>query len=142
MTNWIGPDRVAVEAVAAASDLLFLNRTELAALVPEHAGDWRAAAAALLGRGRLRGVVVKAGPNGAAVVSRSGIVEKPAAAVGLVMDPTGAGDALAGGFLGLCAEAERDDDEFFATALDEGLRCAATAISQFGTAGLRAAAPA
>ncbi len=141
MTNWIRPDHDAVEAVAEASDVLFLNRTEMAALTPDADRDWRSGAASLLGRGRLRAVVVKAGPDGAAVVTQSGVIEKPAASVTVVMDPTGAGDSLAGGFLGACARAERDDDAFFAEALDEGLRCAAAAISRFGTEGLRSHSP-
>ena len=84
----------------------------------------------------MRAAVVKGGPEGAAVVTDDGVISRPAAAVERVMDPTGAGDALAGGFLAACAAAERDDIDFFATALDEGLRSAADAISQFGTAGL------
>ncbi len=136
MTSWVERDRGAVEAVVEASDVLFLNRTELAVLVPEHAGDWRSGATSLLGRNRLRAVVVKAGPAGAAVVTHDGTVEKPAALVDVVVDPTGAGDALAGGFLGACARAERDDNTFFSDALDVGLRCAAAAIACFGTEGL------
>ena len=36
------------------------------------------------------------------------VVERAAHPVGTVVDPTGAGDALAGGFLGACARAEED----------------------------------
>jgi len=81
-------------------------------------------------------VVVKAGPDGAACVTATSVVERPAAPVLRVVDPTGAGDALAGAFLGACAAAERDDVDFFATALDAGLASAAAAISQLGLAGL------
>ena len=88
--------------------------------------------------GRLRAVVVKRGPLGAACVTAGGIVELPAAPVAEVVDPTGAGDALAGGFLGYIAQLERADDAAFEAALAEGIRCAADAIVEFGTAGLRA----
>jgi sugar/nucleoside kinase (ribokinase family) len=71
------------------------------------------------------------------VTSSSTIVEMPTAPVDAVMDPTGAGDAVAGGFLGLCAAAARGDDEFFPEALEEGLSRAAAAIGTFGTDGLR-----
>lgn len=64
-------------------------------------------------------VVVKAGALGAACVTADSIVERPAHAVGEVVDSTGAGDALAGGFLGACAAAQRDDLGFFATALHQ-----------------------
>jgi sugar/nucleoside kinase (ribokinase family) len=137
MTVYIGSLGDEVRAVAEATDVLFLNRSELAALTGAPAGDWLDAARSLCSRGRLRAVVVKAGPLGAAVVTASSLVERAAHPVETVMDPTGAGDSLAGGFLGACARAERDDDAFFPTALDEGLRCAADAIVAFGTQALR-----
>jgi sugar/nucleoside kinase (ribokinase family) len=101
------------------------------------ADDWLESSRSLCGQGRLRAVVVKAGPVGAAVVTPTSVVERQAHPVEQVLDPTGAGDSLAGGFLGACARAERDDDAFFATALDEGLRCAADAIVAFGTEALQ-----
>jgi sugar/nucleoside kinase (ribokinase family) len=81
---------------------------------------------------------VKHGPRGAACVTAAHVVELPAAPVARVVDPTGAGDALAGGFLGFVAKAERSDDATFAAALGEGIRCAAEAIVDFGTGGLTA----
>jgi sugar/nucleoside kinase (ribokinase family) len=137
MTVYIGSCGNDVRAVAEASDILFLNRSELAALTGLAAGDWLASARSLCCRGRLRAVVVKAGPLGAAVVTAGSVVERAAHPVEAVVDPTGAGDSLAGGFLGACARAERDDEAFFATALDQGLRCAADAIVAFGTTALR-----
>jgi sugar/nucleoside kinase (ribokinase family) len=137
MTCFTGPERDAVLDVVSGCDILFLNRFELSSLVPE-ADGWQAAALSLRGRGRLRALVVKGGPMGAALVtSSSTIVEMPTAPVDAVMDPTGAGDAVAGGFLGLCAAAARGDDEFFPEALEEGLSRAAAAIGTFGTDGLR-----
>jgi sugar/nucleoside kinase (ribokinase family) len=137
MSIYIGHRADDVRAVAEASDILFLNRSELSGLTGLPADDWLEAARSLCGQGRLRAVVVKAGPVGAAVVTASAVVKRGAHPVEGVLDPTGAGDSLAGGFLGACARAERDDDAFFATALDEGLRCAADAIVAFGTAALR-----
>lgn len=137
MTVYIGSRGDEVRAVAEESDILFLNRSELAALTGLPAADWLDSARSLCGRGRLRAVVVKAGPLGAAVVTASTLVERAAHPVEDVLDPTGAGDSLAGGFLGACARAERDDEEFFPAALDEGLRCAADAIVAFGTEVLR-----
>jgi sugar/nucleoside kinase (ribokinase family) len=137
MGVYIGNRTDDVRAVAEASDLLFLNRSELSGLTGCAADDWQESARALCGRGRLRAVVVKAGPMGAAVVTASQVISRAAHPVEAVLDPTGAGDSLAGGFLGACARAERDDDAFFATALEEGLRCAADTIVAFGTAALR-----
>jgi sugar/nucleoside kinase (ribokinase family) len=136
MACFTGPERYAVLDVVSGCDVLFLNRFELSSLVPE-APDWRAAAASLRGRGRLRALVVKGGPEGAALVTSATTLELPAASVDMVLDPTGAGDAVAGGFLGLCAAAGRDDDGFFPAALEEGLSRAAAAIGTFGNEGLR-----
>ncbi len=138
MACYTGPERDAVLEVVGGCDLLFLNRVELLSLVPE-ASSWRAAAESLVGRGRLRALVVKAGPMGAALVTAGTFVEMPAAAVDPVVDPTGAGDAVAGGFLGCCAAAERDDEAIFGEALETGLGAAAAAVSAFGTAGLLSA---
>lgn len=137
MTLYIADRGTDVRAVVEESDILFLNRSELAALTDMPSEDWVASARALCGRGRLRAVVVKGGPSGAAVVSAYRVVERAAHPVEEVLDPTGAGDSLAGGFLGACARAGRDDDEFLGAALDEGLRCAADAIVAFGTEALQ-----
>lgn len=138
MTDYTGPERNAVRDVVHACDVLFLNRDELASLTGTPVTTWRQEAIAMCGVGRLRAVVVKGGPDGAALVTGDGVIGRPAAPVERVIDPTGAGDALAGGFLGACAAAQRDDDDFFMTALDEGLRSAARAIADFGPAGLLA----
>lgn len=137
MTCYTGPERDLVLEVVEGCDILFLNRVELESLVPEAAG-WREAAGRLVGRGRLRALVVKAGPKGAALVTATSTRELRAAPVDVVVDPTGAGDGVAGGFLGLCAQAERDDPDLFVAALATGLRAAAATISTFGVAGLRA----
>jgi sugar/nucleoside kinase (ribokinase family) len=136
MTDYTGPETDAVLAVARASDIVFLNRIELADLTGRKPDEWQDAARSLCGQGRIRAVVVKAGPGGAACVTTRRILEGAAVPVERVVDPTGAGDALAGGFLGACAAAERDDEDFFATALQSGLHCAAAAISAFGLTGL------
>jgi len=136
MTVYIGSQHERVVRVVEAADVLFLNRAELAALSGRPADDWREAARGLCGRGRLRVVVVKAGPLGAACVTADRVIERAAHPVGAVIDPTGAGDALAGGFLGACAQAEVEPLDHLVEALDAGLRRAAQAISRFGPDGL------
>jgi len=83
--------------------------------------------------------VVKQGPDGAACVTADELLELPAQPVERVVDPTGAGDALAGGFLGHCARRQRHTPDVYAEALAEGVRCAAAAIATFGTDGQRSA---
>lgn len=141
MVGHITADAVALEAVVEAADVLFVNQHELRALTAGGDWNWPDAAQSLCGRGRLRAVVVKQGPRGAACVTGERVVEL-AAHPAVVVDPTGAGDALAGGFLGACAAAERDDTGFFEEALTAGLRTAALAVSGFGTAALHHAATA
>ena len=137
MTVHIGVDADRVRAVLEGSDVLFLNRAELSALTGAAEADWVDAARNLIGRGRLRLAVVKAGPLGVGVVSAGRVVSRDAHPVDPVVDPTGAGDALAGGFLGACARAGRDPLSMLDEALDAGLRRAAAAIGTFGTDGLR-----
>jgi sugar/nucleoside kinase (ribokinase family) len=136
MTEFIVGRPTDVRSLVERVDILFLTSSELAALTGDD--DWRASAAGLCGTGRLRAVVVKRGPQGAACVTAGAIVEGAAIPVPRVVDPTGAGDALAGGFLGYTARSGRADETVFEAALGEGLRCAADAITEFGTAGLGA----
>jgi len=136
MTVYLRDRAHEVRSVVERADVLFLNMAELAALTGSD--DWRGSAAALCGTGRLRAVVVKRGPGGAACVTADGAVELPAVPIPRVVDPTGAGDALAGGVLGQAARSERADIAVFGDALRDGLRCAADAIAEFGTAGLEA----
>jgi sugar/nucleoside kinase (ribokinase family) len=134
MTEFIAGRPTEVRSLMERVDILFLTASELAVLTGDD--DWRASAAGLCGTGRLQAVVVKRGPKGAACVTAGAIVEGAAIPVPRVVDPTGAGDALAGGFLGYAARSGGADETVFADALGEGLRCAADAIAEFGTAGL------
>jgi hypothetical protein len=134
MTEFIESRPAEVLSVIERVDILFLTAAELAVLTG--ADDWRASASGLLGRGRLRAVVVKRGPRGAVCVTAGANIEMAAVPVPRVIDPTGAGDALAGGFLGTVARSARGDEAVFELALAEGMRCAADAVVEFGTAGL------
>ena len=134
MTEFIESRPAEVLSVVERADILFLTAAELAALTGDD--DWRASASGLLGRGRLRAVVVKRGPRGAACVSGGAVLEMEAVPVPRVVDPTGAGDSLAGGFLGRVALSGGAGEAALDVALAEGMRCAADAVMEFGTAGL------
>lgn len=133
-----GADREVVLALTRGVDLLFVNLGELATLADEP--TWQSAATALLA-GRLRTVVVKRGHLGAALVTRDGVTEVPAVPVNEVIDPTGAGDALAGGMLGALADAaDPCDPATQVAALGLGTAAAAATLTGFGMSMLREAA--
>jgi sugar/nucleoside kinase (ribokinase family) len=130
-------DRSTVMSMVQRVDVLFLNLAELSFLTERPESEWRNSARSLVGLGRLRAVVVKAGSHGAAYVSEAETLKLAAHRVDRVIDPTGAGDALAGAFLGVCARERRSDDQVLAVALQEGLYWAAHAIRAPGLAGLK-----
>jgi sugar/nucleoside kinase (ribokinase family) len=135
MRDFIATDRSLLLDLVAEADLLFANGAELAEL-SGHLTDPTAAARSLLGRGRLRAVVVKLGAEGAALVSPTTEQRLAAHPVAEVVDPTGAGDALAGGMVGRLAQLRRCDEAVLVQALSAGMVAAARAISAFGVSGL------
>ena len=84
---------------------------------------------------RLHGLVVKRGPRGASVYTERGEVHAGAAASRPVVDLTGAGDALAGGFLSRWLRLGGGEDSL-REALAWGLECASRAICGIGVRGL------
>ncbi|MFQ5538527.1 MAG: PfkB family carbohydrate kinase [Gemmatimonadota bacterium] len=167
MSHWILERRPEVERLLASADVLLLNEEELLLLVD--GGDQRAVppvegsgaaadegggaaarteasmAAALLRRGP-RWVIVKAGACGARGYTSYGCVEVAAVAVDSIVDPTGAGDAFAGGVAGVLAgEGEAGAPagasplptalDLLEKALREGVRMGARAVSAFSLGG-------
>ena len=86
-------------------------------------------------------MVLKLGPGGAVIVSATSHKDYPALEGSPVVDPTGAGDALAGGFLGRIAQLGRTDEEALEMAMAGGLAAAHAALSAFGVQGLLEAMP-
>jgi len=133
MRDFISTDRELLLELAEASDLLFANRSELEELTQSRGLE---GARAMLGRGRLRAVVVKDGPRGAVLVTKGRERQFPAHPVEAVVDPTGAGDSLAGGVLGHLAILRSSEEAALERAMEVGLRAAALAISAFGATAL------
>jgi sugar/nucleoside kinase (ribokinase family) len=82
-----------------------------------------------------RAVVAKQGEYGAALVTGDGFFSLPAFPLESVVDPTGAGDTFAGGFIGYIA-AHRDrepDDELLRQAVACGTALASFNVEEFGT---------
>ncbi len=97
----------------------------------------RALAAPLRGS-RLREVLLKRGAAGGLHYDvRTDVATEWAARVTSVVDPTGSGDAFAGGFL-----AARIDGEDLGSALEQGVVSASFALEAWGAEALRAATPA
>ena len=96
MNYWIQGKRTALLKLLEQVDVLLVNDSE----VRELSGDWHIHRAArwVLERGP-KFVVVKKGEHGAVLVERDRIFYVPAFPLDDVFDPTGAGDAFAGGFM-------------------------------------------
>jgi len=94
-------------------------------------------AALLRGRYRLRGLVIKEGPKGATLYRHGDDIHLPALPVDPPTDPTGAGDAVAAGFLGALAEQQVETDESVRLALGYAMVMASFTIQHFSVKGLQ-----
>jgi sugar/nucleoside kinase (ribokinase family) len=84
---------------------------------------------------RPRVIVAKQGEYGAALITRDGFFALPAYPLESVVDPTGAGDTFAGGFVGYIA-AHPDEglsDELLRGAMAYGTALASFNVQEFGT---------
>jgi sugar/nucleoside kinase (ribokinase family) len=80
-------------------------------------------------------IVAKQGEYGAALVTRESFFALPAYPLETVIDPTGAGDTFAGGFVGyIAAHAEQElSDELLRRAMAHGTALASFNVEEFGT---------
>jgi sugar/nucleoside kinase (ribokinase family) len=136
--HWITEKRAAVDELFGRVDLVFLNEDE--ARLYAGTPNLQKAAAAILARG-CRAVLVKKGENGALVVSRrpdGGVDTFAGAAYPLeeITDPTGAGDAFAGGVMGLLAAARDYELASLRRAVVTGAVLASFNVEGFGLHGL------
>ena len=121
-------------------DILILNDSEASQLTGQSNLVKACEAAQSLGP---QGIVVKKGEHGAWVVGEGeGLFAIPAFPVPSVLDPTGAGDAFAGGFVGYLARAGQESDEALRQAMAYGTVMASFCVEQFGVEGLRDIQPA
>ena len=144
MKLYIREEPEALEPVLQRLDYLFLNASEAMALAkvdtrgksrdPDNIDE---VAALLRGRYRLRGLVIKEGPKGATLYRHGDDIHLPALPVDPPTDPTGAGDAVAAGFLGALAEQQVETDESVRLALAYAMVMASFTIQHFSVQGLR-----
>jgi len=81
-------------------------------------------------------VVVKKGEHGCFLVCREECFAAPAFPLESVVDPTGAGDTFAGGFMGHVARAGSSEHEILREAVVYGTVMASFAVESFGVEGL------
>ena len=126
MNLWIANNRDELVSLLADVDVVLVNDSEARMLSGET--SLAAAAAVIQGMGPAR-VVIKKGEHGALLFGRDSVLAMPAMLLPDVVDPTGAGDSFAGGFVGSLAVAEADRDSndapFRSAMLD------ATAVASF-----------
>jgi sugar/nucleoside kinase (ribokinase family) len=132
MDLWINIAHEALVRTIRTVDCLILNDEELEMLTgrPTTLG----AARELLGWG-LRAVVAKQGKYGATLYTEHDVFALPAYPLEQVVDPTGAGDSFAGGFVGYVAAQGAADlgHEELSRAMAYGTALASFNVEQFGT---------
>ncbi|HZS38724.1 MAG TPA: PfkB family carbohydrate kinase [Polyangia bacterium] len=102
MNFWIEGEPQALAQVLERVDLLVINDEEARQLSQEH--NLPRAARAIRAMGP-KTVIVKRGDSGALLFHEHGVFAAPAYPLEEVVDPTGAGDTFAGGFVGYLARA-------------------------------------
>ena len=134
MDLWINTARAPLMDLIGKVHMLTLNDGEARLLTGAH--NLKACAAKLMKWGP-RFVVIKKGEHGAMLFSPSGVFLVPAYPVDDVVDPTGAGDAFAGGFMGRLAQRGAISERAVRDALLCGSVVASFGVEEFSVEGLR-----
>ena len=135
MKLYIWNQAEALEPVLRRLDYLFLNASEAMALAK--ADTIEEASRLLRHRYQLRGLVIKEGPQGATLYRHEQEIHLPALPVDPPVDPTGAGDAVAAGFLGCLAEQQTETEDTVRLALAYAMVMASFTIQHFSVRGLQ-----
>lgn len=131
MNLWIDIARDSLVKVIESVDAVLLNDAEIKQLTEKP--SLLAAAKEVLAMGP-KVVVAKQGEYGAALFTADGFFALPAYPMETAIDPTGAGDSFAGGFVGyLAAHADEIDDAHLRRAMAYGTAVASYNVEGFGT---------
>ena len=133
MNLWIETARESLVAAIGGADLLFMNDAEIRMLTEEPNLVRAARQLTELGPSA---VVAKRGEYGAALLTGDDFFALPAYPLETVIDPTGAGDSFAGGFLGYLAaqdDAAASDAGALRRAMTYGSVLASFSVQEFGT---------
>ncbi|GAC1436754.1 MAG: PfkB family carbohydrate kinase [Solirubrobacteraceae bacterium] len=134
MNLWIDIARDSLLAAIKRVDCLILNDAELRQLTEKP--NLLSAAREVLSWGGPQVIVAKLGEYGAALVTQDSYFSLPAFPLETVVDPTGAGDTFAGGFVGYIAAHAEDgepDEALLRRAMAYGTALASFNVEEFGT---------
>ncbi|MFL5277338.1 MAG: PfkB family carbohydrate kinase [Myxococcales bacterium] len=134
MNFWIERKREALLRLLPRIDVLLVNDAEARELAGE-ANIVKAASA--IERMGVRAVCIKRGEYGALLVSGKEVFYAPAFPLSAVIDPTGAGDSFAGGFLALLDRLGREDLRSLRQAVVMGCTIASFTVEAFSLDRLR-----
>jgi sugar/nucleoside kinase (ribokinase family) len=140
MNLWIDIARDSLVKAIAEVDCVILNDAELRQLTgkPNLLSAAREVLSWSAADGALRGpsvIVAKLGAYGAALITRERFLALPAYPLETVIDPTGAGDTFAGGFVGYIAAHQRGElgDELLRAAMAYATVLSSFNVEEFGT---------
>ena len=148
MDLWIDIARDSLVEAIKSVDCLILNDAELRQLTAKpnlvsaarEVLSWTPSSSEAGGaRGGPRVIVAKQGEHGAALITRKRFFSLPAYPLESVLDPTGAGDSFAGGFVGYIAAhlasagSAELSDELLRAAMAHGTALASFNVEEFGT---------
>ena len=136
MNLWIETTSDDLRAILGRIDILLVNDGEARMLTGKRSLAHAAAAIQAMGPKR---VIVKKGEHGALYFGTDSVLAVPAIILDDVIDPTGAGDCFAGGFMGSLAEAGADrdsSDDVFRQAMLDGTVTASFCPEGFSVEGL------
>jgi len=133
MNYWIHSKRDLLLELLRHIDILMVNDSE----ARELSGDWNIYRAArwVLEHGP-KMTVIKQGEHGALLVNRDTTFKVPAYPLQEVFDPTGAGDAFAGGFMAYLAASDDVTAPNLRRAMVHGAAMGSFAVEAFGVQGL------
>lgn len=130
MNLWIDNNFNELIEVIKKSDILLINDEEIIQLTNNK--NLEQGALKLLEFG-LQYVIIKKGRDGSLIINKDLVISIPAFPVSEVVDPTGAGDSFAGGFIGTLTST---DINSIKNAVVHGTAVASFTISKFGIEGI------
>ena len=135
MNFWISGKRRALEQVVRRCDIVILNDEEVRELSDEH--NLVKAARKIIGEFEVETVIVKKGEHGAVLFHNDHYFFAPAYPLEKVVDPTGAGDSFAGGFVGYLAKKDSVSEKTLRKAIIYGSALASFNVQDFSFDALR-----